>query len=222
LPEVLKLLNVSSYMNKTIQNLTVILPFLLVFSLESLQAQSDKTTAFEKAMVTEFCDSFTKASPRITKQNWTAEMGMAMLPILTKYRDQIESEWGLSVGSSENLRAIGEKLGQMAAFQCDAFKDFVKANLKDIVNQQDGAVTKTFLGKITGIEGKPFTYLQVQNNQGRTDKFYWLEFFPGADKLTSGKNYLNKPITLTYKEMEIYQALEKEYRTIKVIVGVEL
>jgi hypothetical protein len=72
------------------------------------------------------------------------------------------------------------------------------------------------------MEGKPFTYLLVQNSQGRTDKFYWLEFFTGADKLqASAMTYLNKPLRITYKEMEVYQATEKEYRAVKVITKID-
>jgi hypothetical protein len=211
-------------MKKTTKNTTVFL-FLSAFVLLSVrpaQAQTASKAVFENAIITDFCDTFSKASSHITKDNMTAELGMMILPLFSKYKDQIESEWGLYASNTKDIRSIGEKIGQLATLNCPAFQTFIKANLQEIVNDREEGATKTISGKITKVEGSPFTYLQVQNNQGRTDKIYWMEFFPGAEKLSSSStSYLNKPLRITYKETEVYQAAEKDYRTIKVITRVE-
>ena len=196
--------------------------FLLVFAMRPVQAQTASKAAFEKAIITDFCDTFSKSASHISKENMTAELGMMILPLFTKYKDQIESEWGLYASNSKDIRSIGEKIGQLATLNCPAFQTFIKDNLQQIVNDREESGSKTVSGKLTKVEGSPFTYLLVQNSQGRTDKFYWMEFFPGAEKLSaSTTGYLNKPLRITYKETEIYQAAEKDYRTIKVITKVE-
>jgi hypothetical protein len=187
----------------------------------NLSAQAPSKSEFENTLIGEFCDTFTKASPNLTKDNMTMEMGMMILPLFSKYSAQIKTEWGLDAGNKDDSRTIGERIGQLATINCPAFMTFIKTNLREIVDQQNNpGSTKTFAGKIIKAEGKPFTYLLVQNKQGRMDKFYWLEYFEGADKLQQSNGVLNKAAVITYREMEVYQAPEKEYRMIKVIIKI--
>ncbi|HVF82262.1 MAG TPA: hypothetical protein VM884_10025 [Flavisolibacter sp.] len=203
----------------------IIVPLLLMLTTSFLpsnwlNAQPAFGSGFETSIVTDFCDSFTKAAPRINKDNMTVEMGMMIVPLLSKYSAEIKKEWGLEISNKEDLRKMGEKIGQFAAVKCPSFLEFIKDNLTEIA-QHDENNSKTYAGKLLKIEGAPFAYLLVQDRKGKTDKLYWLEFFEGADKLTSqGSIYLNKPVTLTYKEVEVYQAVAKEYKTIKVVTKI--
>ncbi|HEV7334104.1 MAG TPA: hypothetical protein VGN63_23935 [Flavisolibacter sp.] len=210
---------------KTINQYTAACLFLFCFVLMGnayAQAQTASKQAFEKAIISELCDTFTKAAPGITKENMTAELGMMLIPLFTKYQSQIESEWGLFVSETKDIHTIGERIGQLATMNCQAFQNFIKANLQDIVNEKAESGTKTFSGTLTKMEGSPFTYLLVKNAQGKTDRFYWMEFFPGAEKLSaSGIASLNKSLRVTYREVEVYKAAEKDYTTIKVIIQVE-
>lgn len=209
-------------MTKINQAIAVFLFLAAFLPIASLQAQTTSKAEFEKAIIAEFCDSFSKKLPNMSRENMTAEMGMVILPLFSRYSTQIESEWGLSTSKNTDYRSIGEKIGQLAAINCPSFQEYIKANLNEIVSNQSAGGAKTFSGKLVRMEGKPFTYLLVQNSQGRTDKFYWLEFFPGADKLqASSMTYLNKPLRIMYKEMEVYQAAENEYRTVKVITKID-
>lgn len=195
--------------------------FSIVLSPCLLHAQPTSSSTFEHAIVAEFCDSFTKASPRISKENMRVEMGMMFIPLLSKYSSQIKNEWGLDVGSPADLSKTGEKVGQLAALNCPAFLEYIKTNLKEIVDQGSPEIGKTFAGKILKVEGQPFVYILVQNKQGKIEKLYWLEYFEGADKLTSQVGvYLNKDVVISYKEMEVYQLTDKEYRTVKVLTKI--
>lgn len=185
------------------------------------QAQTASRQAFEKAIIAELCDTFTKAAHTITKENMSLELGMMLLPLFTKYEDQIKKEWGLSASDEDGAQAIGEKIGQLAVVNCAPFQAFIKANMQDAGKEQAEGGIKTFAGTLTKIEGTPFTYLLVRNAQGKTDRFYWMEFFPGAEKLSaSAAATLNKPVRVSYREMEVYKAAEKDYNVIKVITEV--
>jgi hypothetical protein len=187
-----------------------------------VQAQTSSRQEFEKEIVAAFCDTFTKAAPNIKMESLNVELGMMIIPLFTKYQSQIEKEWGLSADDAEGAEAIGEKVGQLATMHCEAFQTFVKANLESILNEKTEKGSKSFSGTLTKMEGSPFTYLLVKNAQGRTDKFYWMEFFPGAEKLsTSSVSRLNKPLRIFYREMEVYKAGEKEYTPVKVITRIE-
>jgi hypothetical protein len=210
-------------MRTSCQRITVAL-ILFTFGLSlhaDAQAQTASRQAFEKAIIADLCDTFTKASPNITKENMNLELGMLLLPLFTKYESQIQKEWGLSASDADGAQAIGEKIGQLAVVNCAPFQAFIKANMQDAGNEQAESGIKTFAGTLTKIEGVPFTYLLVKNAQGKTDRFYWMEFFPGAEKLSaSGAATLNKPVRISYREMEVYKAAEKDYNIIKVITEV--
>ena len=171
-----------------------------------------ESSAFDSKIIKEFCDEFTKGSPTITKENMEMELGLIILPIMTKYGEEIKKEWGLDITSQTDMEKIGHKIGQLGATQCVAFRSFIMDNLTTIVESR-GLKTQ---GKLLKIEGQPFSYLVVQNNSGKIEKIYWLEFFEGADKLTTPSTVLNKTVTIEYKELEVYDATSKEYKKIKV------
>ena len=196
--------------------------FIAILSFTSASAQSTSKENFENAIIKEFCDSFESASPRLTKDNMTVEMGVMIVPLMSRYNSDVKTYWGIDMSSKEGIHSFGEKVGQLAALKCPSFLTFIKNNLQDIVSENGTSAGKTYNGKILKIEGQPFVYLLVQNNQGRTDKLYWLEYFEGANKLTAQPAAaLNKAVTISYKDMEVYQAAEKEYKTIKVISKIE-
>jgi hypothetical protein len=52
------------------------------------------------------------------------------------------------------------------------------------------------------------------------EKLFWMDHFEGAEKLsTEGKNLLNKEIRVGYKEQEVYDQVNNDYRKIKVLTG---
>jgi hypothetical protein len=189
-------------------------------SVQLFFAQTIIKSPFSDSLVSEFCHSFSNASIENKNGSATAELGLMILPLFTKYKQQISKEWGYDIENSQDLQKASEKIGQLAAVGCPKFMDFVKANLDEF--RGNGNSSKTFTGKVLKVEGKPFSYLLVQNKAGKIDKIYWMEFFEGAALIQSGNIFLNKPVAIKFKEVEMYDALSKEYRNIKVATKLEL
>ena len=186
---------------------------LIAFILSSTASFAQKeTSAFDKKIIKEFCDEFTKAAPSLNKENIEMQVGLIILPIMTKYEEEIKKEWNLEITSQTDMEKVGYKIGQLGATQCPSFRSFMIDNLSTIVDNKMLKVD----GKLLKIEGQPFSYLVVQNSAGKTEKIYWLEFFEGAEKLSGTSNLLNKVVTVEYKEIEVYDATNKEYKKIKV------
>lgn len=194
----------------------------LFFSVSSaVFAQSTSKSPFEDSLVKEFCDAFTKSSAKINKDNFTTEVGFMILPLFTKYKDDMQREWNLDISDEKQLEEASEKIGKLGALGCPAFMEYIKNNLADLQNDMDETV-KTYNGNFLRVEGAPFAYLVVQNKAGKSEKIYWMEFFEGADRLSGNKASLaSKPVTIQYKEMDVYDAVAKEYRMIKVAVKLE-
>jgi hypothetical protein len=184
-------------------------------------AQKD-TASFEKKIVGEFCEGFEKIASRVTKDNMDMEIGMLFLPLLSKYEKEIKKEWNLDATDAKDLAAIGTKLGELSAVRCEPFRDFVMNNIDAINKGKDTDATFEAKGTLAKIEGLPFVYMLVQNKAGKTDKIYWLEFFDGAQELSvNASSYLNKTVTVSYKEMEVYDNQNKEYKKIKIATGIK-
>jgi hypothetical protein len=115
----------------------------------NVQAQTNPKADFEKAIIEEFCDSFAKAVPRLTRENWTGEIGMMIVPLFKKYESEIQAQWNFDTKDMSQYRSIGEKVGQLATLNCVAFQNYLKTNLNDVNAVVDGETggRKMFSGK---------------------------------------------------------------------------
>jgi hypothetical protein len=90
----------------------------------------------------------------------------------------------------------------------------------DAIGNSAEEENKSLSGTLVKIEGQPFTYLLIRTKTGKMEKLFWMDHFEGAEKLsTEGKNLLNKEIRVGYKEQEVYDQVNNDYRKIKVLTG---
>jgi hypothetical protein len=205
---------------KTIRFLQLSLLFILSFNSTAIFAQSSKSP-FSDSLVNDFCTVFSKASIEPDKENMSAELGLLILPLITKYKEQIKSEWGYDIDDAQELHKASEKIGQIAVVGCPAFLDFVKNNMESLKSESKSA--RLFTGKLLKVEGSPLSYLLVQNKAGKTDKIYWMEFFEGSDLITAKQGVpVNKAVSINFREIEMYDAVRQEYRNIKVATKLAL
>jgi len=195
----------------------------LLLSISSI-AQSD--SSLSKRISKDFCDEFEKIKANITKENMEMQVGLLILPLLSKHMEDIKKEWKLDPSNQGDLEKIGRKIGEQAAMACPAFQNFIMNNISAIVdNDKSGHKDDETLwasGTIQKIEGQPFAYVTVKRTNGKTEKLYWMEYFEGADKLIGDiKKYSNQTVIFGYKEIEVYDPLIKEYKKIKVITEFE-
>lgn len=180
-------------------------------------AQKDST--LEKRIGAEFCAEFSKADlTKMEGENWQVELGLLILPLFDKYAAEIQKEWNIDPKDPDMYEKVGEKIGQIAALKCPAFQEFILKNM-DKINGEDKESEKSLDGKwIKTEQTGMFSYLLVRTKAGKEEKFWWFEFFEGADELLSRpESYKNSNINIRYRETEVYDASLKEYRKIKVI-----
>jgi hypothetical protein len=57
-----------------------------------------------------FCKEFSKIdSTRLTGGGWEMELGLLILPLIERFKDEIQKEWGISPDDVDGLEKIGEK-----------------------------------------------------------------------------------------------------------------
>lgn len=143
-----------------------------------------------------------------------------ILPLIERFGDEIQKEWGISPDDVDGLEKIGEKIGQIAALKCPAFQDFVVKNL-DKLDLDDEEKEKSVEGKIIRLEQQgSFNQLIIKSKNGKEEKLWWFEFFEGADEFVSKPDrFKNEKLNVKYRETEVYDASLKEYRVIRIITS---
>lgn len=193
---------------------------LLVICLQ-ITAGAQKDSTLDQRIGVAFCTEFSKIdSSKLTADGWEMELGLMILPLFEKFSAEIEKEWNISSDDPDGMEKIGEKIGQIAALKCPAFQQFVLKNLDKLGLDEEGS-EKSVEGKLIRIEQQgPFNQLIIKAKNGKDEKLWWFEFFEGADELLSKPDkFKNETLKVKYKEMDVYDALIKEYRVIRVITN---
>ena len=190
---------------------------ILLTALHPAMAQTDSTLT--QKIVKEFCNEFSKKE--FTKlKGAELEIGLIAVPIIEKYKNEIEKEWNLSTENDDEYSKISEKIGQEAAVGCPKFLEFVRNNLNDIADDEDESELKEVSGNFLRMEEQTFSTVVIKTKTGKEEKLWWLGYFEGEDRLKKPASLANKNITVKYSELEVYDPRLKDYRAIKVIKNI--
>ena len=192
----------------------------LFFIIAAGEINSQKDSTLSEKLTREFCDEFSKKD-FTSFSNAKIELGLLIIPLITKHSVEIKKEWSLNSDNVEDYEKIAEKIGEEAALGCPEFRQFVKNNLSQIVADDDEN-TRTLTGTLLKIEDQQFSCLVVKTKSGKEEKLWWFGFFEGADELIKSKgNFLNKSVYVEYGEMEVYDSRLKDYHAIKVVKKIQ-
>ncbi len=176
-----------------------------------------------KVMSKEMCTEISKQDFTGKKlDDFEAQLGMAMLPLFSKYSKQIKEVYGFEMDDQQGFEVIGRDIGMRLAVDCPAFLKLIM-NDQEAVKEINDKVADKKTTKVSGILLKivtgDITYFEVKTTAGKTEKVYWLEFFEGSDKLST--EMLNKKITVSYTEKEVYKSSLKDYSKIKIATSIK-
>lgn len=189
--------------------------FVLLFS--SLNIFSQETTIDKIAQET--CEYLSSAEAKnLDVDKRTEKLGLYILNLYNKYETELNSE-GINVNftdGSDQAAKFGEKIGMnMAKFCPDALialaNDFQDEPIEDIFEVK---------GTLVDVVGNEFSTVILKDEDGKTQKFLWLQNFKGSDTLIHSLENLNKKsdVILKYNNMECYSPQLKDYIIRKVIV----
>lgn len=188
-----------------------------------LYAQMSKDSLI-KVMSKETCEDISnKNFSGKSMDELQMELGLAMLPIISKYEAELKSVLEVSIDDQKGLENMGRLVGLQLAKDCPAFLKMFMSN-PQAIKDAAGMITENSSASISGtllkIVPGDFAYIQVKDGSGKTEKIWWMEYFEGSDKLTnSPQNYLNKAVKVNYIEKEMYNSTLKEYVKVKILTG---
>jgi hypothetical protein len=196
----------------------------LLFALTSFS--QSKKDSLVKMMAKDVCDELSKKDiSSKTKKDLEAELGMAMIPAFTKYLDQAKAVWGFDEIDQESGYTMGKEIGMQLAMDCPAFMKIFMNNTEAVKEIAEKNKTKDhkISGTLLKINAGEISYLEVKDAAGKIEKMWWLEYFDGSnDLINEPSKLLNKKLTITYTEKEVYKATLKDYSKIKVITGIKV
>lgn len=194
------------------------------------KAQMSKDS-LTKVMAKEVCVELEKKDfSKIKKEQIEEELGLALLPVITKYETEIKEVYKVDeVMESKTMEIVGRDIGMKLVNVCPSFlKIFVNGLADDNKKVTDAPVAaveevKSVFGMLTAITQTEMATLVVKDRTGKLTKIVWLDQFVGSDLVqANAAKFINKPVTIKFIESEIYNATLKRYTKIKVAYSISL
>jgi hypothetical protein len=215
--------------------------FLLIVISFSIRASAQITKdSLLKIMGKEACEDISKKDlSTLNVKNAQSEIMMMLMPTVTKHMTDIQKVYG-NITDQSIMQKMGTDLGMKLITDCPKFMEFsIKmAGAKENMGETEGVKmpppprasgtgtgdnAESVSGTLQAINPADITSISIKDSKGKISKLYWLEYFDNADILKdSSKKFLNKKVIVSYMEKSVYDAAKKDYKTIKVITGIEL
>lgn len=192
---------------------------MLFFASLPMFASAQKTLA--QRMSDDFCEELDNQDIDEWNEETMQKIGLALIPIATKYADEIKKEYGLEMKTEADYEQFGRIIGAEAAVSCPKFRKLMENMVTSKVEEakSTASIDGTFIGLDTS---GSFAFLKVKDEDGREQKIWWFEHFSGSDILTKNPTSLkNKEVSVVYVEREVYEPKLKDYVKIKVAAGLK-
>ena len=195
---------------------------LVLFFAKTASAQTAKDSLLN-ILAGEVCKSLSeKPVGSESSKEMELRMANAFVPLLQEHGDAIAKFYDAeSDAEGKGYKQLGIDVGMKMVSVCpDFMTGFIEKSSKDNSETRPSKERKmTISGTLLKVIPGDLTALSVRSNSGKTEKIWWLEYFEGADDITSAK--INKPITIQYYEKEVYNFTLKEYIKIKIAAGIK-
>lgn len=186
--------------------LLILFIFLLPFQIFSQESILDK-------IALETCEYLENDGLKnIDSNKKTEKLGLFIISLYNQYQDELLKE-GFEINftnDSDTGRAFGEKVGvHMVKFCPDALISLAK----DFDNEEVKIDSYNITGKLIDVKGDEFSIVSIKDEDGKVQKFLWLQNFKGSDELIDKLNKTSKSpsVQITYKNLECYSPQLKEY-----------
>ncbi|HKK78695.1 MAG TPA: hypothetical protein VJ933_03660, partial [Phaeodactylibacter sp.] len=128
----------------------------------------------------------------------------------------------LNPSDQETMQQLGQDIGMRMVTKCPQY-------MMKLANQQAAPQSTApapikkasrLKGTIKAISGDEVAVVTVVEENGRSHKMLWLDFFPGSARLQNPSEAVGKEVTVEYQEMEVYSPKANEYFKRKKIAGI--
>lgn len=192
---------------------------LFLISFLNISAQ-EINNAIDK-IANETCNYFTENAAelnQLSSDERTTKLGLKMLTLYDKYKEELIKD-GITIDISDDssTEAFGEKVGFAMAKYCTE----VLIALSEDYTDEDDYIEYETIGELKVITGNELSVVTLIDEQGKTQKFVWINNFEGSDRLINSDSINGLKVKLNYINIEIYSPQLKEYIVRKQVSKIE-
>lgn len=184
-------------------------------------SQTDMKDSVLRQIAKDICKEITVKDSALSRSaNIDMDLGLIMMPAFTRYNNQLKTLIpGFEMNDALKLETLSAAVGEKLAFECPVFLKLIAANKNMVTDVVNNSEQKTIKGKLVKIIPGDFTAIQVLSG-GVVEKLWWIQYFDGSTTLLYG-DLVDKEITVSYIEQQVFSAAERGYISIKVITKIE-
>jgi len=168
------------------------------------------------------CDCTTKLSDTLQTEQMYMELGVCMIRASEPYKKQLKKDHGINF---DNIDKEAEKLGKLVGFRMATICPDALIKMTNRTNEKkpiEAATTELFTGRITKIEKDYFVVFSVNDNAGKSLKFYWLTNAESNIELINKYDALfDKDVKVKYRITALFDPKVGDYRNFNVIEKIE-
>lgn len=175
-------------------------------------------------LAAEACDCIgEKDTDNMSTEDLQMQLSMCLMEAVGNNQAAFQEEYGtLNPSDQETMQKLGQDIGMRMVTKCPQYM-MKLANQQAPPQSAAPAPTKkasSLQGTIKAVGGDEVAIVTVVEDNGRSHKLLWLDFFPGSDRLQNPSEAVGKKVTVEYQEMEVYSPKAKEYFKRKKIAGI--
>lgn len=124
------------------------------------------------------------------------------------------------IGLDTDDEAALEKFGQDVAFKMmNHCPDYLVKFGQDYLDETSAVETFSVDGEVVDIKTEQFVTILLKDKNSRTYSFLLLDYFDTAALFVDNKIKKKDKISISYREQELYDVKQKEFRYFKIITG---
>lgn len=196
------------------KSLPTLLLFTLIFAVSfSLQAQDVLDKVSDETCN---CINKKKGTKKMDSEQLTMMLGLCMMEASGKHQKELEKKMGIKISSAKDFEALGEKIGERMALQCDGFMELIfqmmgdedsdiGQGIKEDIREEmtENINSKSGNAEVLNIEAGNVLILNTKMD-GKAVDVYCLGNFEGAELLEDYNALRKKKVTLTTVQSTIY------------------
>ncbi len=178
------------------------------------------------------CGCVEELDENMDKEMYTMKMGLCIVSATNSYEKQIKKDYKIDL--TENLDQA-EKLGEIIGMRMASVCPETLIKMSTMFMDEEEYVEEEFLGDdpideaeymkgvVIKIEEEGFVTFSVKDENGKTEKFYWLDFVDSDfDFMADYKTLMGQKVYFFYESRELFDPRISEYREVKVLRYIEM
>jgi hypothetical protein len=194
-----------------------ILTLLVLFIAAALPAQD-----YLDKIAQESCSCANNMKDTINTDRSYMELGLCMMKSAEPYKKQLKKDHKINFDNIENEgEALGKLIGlRMAGICPDVFLKITQRETATAASATEGQ--DLFNGRITKIEKDFFVIFTVNDNAGKSLKFYWLtNAGSNIELINKYETLFDKDVKVKYHVSSLFDPKINDYRNFNVIDKIE-